>query len=123
LAPSTQEHVSRWLALSRLEYGALFRGLHTGSVSKRNLDTSSIRRIVKAAARRAGLKEEALKFSGHSLRIGAAQDLMNKGLSTLAIMTAGGWKTSDVVARYVERRDPDGFILDAQLMRWMEQDA
>lgn len=102
LTPSTQKRVSLWLQKGKLKYGALFRGLHTGSVSERNLDTSSIRRIVKSAARRAGLNQESVRLSGHSMRVGAAQDLMRSGLDTLAIMTAGGWKNADVVARYVE---------------------
>ncbi|MEL7030764.1 MAG: tyrosine-type recombinase/integrase [Pseudomonadota bacterium] len=102
LTPSTRERVSLWLQIGKLECGALFRGLHTGSVSERNLDTSSIRRIVKSAARRAGLTEEAMRLSGHSMRVGAAQDLMRMGYNTIEIMTAGGWKNSEVVARYVE---------------------
>ena len=102
LTPSTKKHVLCWLTRSQLNGGALFRGLHTGSISERALDTSSIRRIVKSAARRAGLKEEAVKLSGHSMRVGAAQDLMRNGDDTIAIITAGGWKNSAVLARYVE---------------------
>lgn len=41
-------------------------------------------------------------MSGHSMRIGAAQDTMIAGLDHIEIMQAGGWKTVDVVARYVE---------------------
>lgn len=100
---STCDLVKQWLERSQLKCGALFRGLHTASVSNRHLDTSSIRRIVKSAARRAGLHEEAAALSGHSMRVGAAQDLMLAGYSELAIMNAGGWKNSDVVARYVEK--------------------
>jgi hypothetical protein len=36
------------------------------------------------------------------MRVGAAQDMMIAGLDHIAIMQAGGWKTVDVVARYVE---------------------
>jgi integrase len=43
------------------------------------------------------------QFSGHSMRIGAAQDMMVAGFDILAIMQAGGWTTPHVVARYVER--------------------
>lgn len=45
---------------------------------------------------------QATKLSGHSMRVGAAQDMMIAGLDHIAIMQAGGWKTVDVVARYVE---------------------
>lgn len=94
--------ISRWLEASAIFEGPLFRGLHTGTLSSSRLNTSSIRRIMKSAAHRAGLKEEAKLLSGHSMRVGGAQDLLVSGHNALAIMTAGGWKNADVVARYVE---------------------
>jgi hypothetical protein len=36
------------------------------------------------------------------MRVGAAQDLIVSGLGVLPIMQAGGWKTMNVVGRYVE---------------------
>jgi len=108
---STRKCLLRWLTESNIVENALFRGLHTGAISKKSMDTSSIRRMVKTAARRAGLHREAQRLSGHSMRVGAAQDLMRAGYNTIEIMTAGGWKNSEVVARYVEtsaiRREDD----------------
>ena len=95
--------VSRWLEHSHLKEGALFRGLHTGKAGTGHLETSSIRRMVKVAAKRAGLADAAADLSGHSMRVGGAQDLMMSGHDTLMIMTAGGWKNVEVVARYVEK--------------------
>jgi hypothetical protein len=34
--------------------------------------------------------------------VGAAQDMIVSGLSILPIMQAGGWKSVNVVSRYVE---------------------
>ncbi len=52
---------------------------------------------------RAGLDHGiAAEISGHSMRVGAAQDMMVTGFDMLAIMQAGGWKTPTVAARYVE---------------------
>ncbi len=71
--------------------------------------TSSIRRLVKRAAARAGLDDGiAAEISGHSMRVGAAQDMMVTGFDMLAIMQAGGWKTPSVVARYVEHASMRG---------------
>ncbi len=95
--------VSRWLEHAQLKQGILFRGLHTAKVGAGHLQTSSIRRIIKVAAKRAGLDQAAAELSGHSMRVGGAQDLMTAGHDTLAIMTAGGWKNVEVVARYVEK--------------------
>ena len=41
-------------------------------------------------------------FSGHSMRVGAAQDLLCAGHDTAAIMRAGGWKSINVLGRYLE---------------------
>jgi hypothetical protein len=58
---------------------------------------------VKQAAKRAKLEAEVISgLSGHSMRIGAAQDMMVAGLDHIAIMQAGGWTNIDIVARYVE---------------------
>jgi len=67
------------------------------------LETSSIRRTIKRATERAGFDTIiANELSGHSMRVGAAQDMMAAGFDTLAIMQAGGWKSANVVLRYVE---------------------
>ena len=36
------------------------------------------------------------------MRVGAAQDLLCAGYDTVAIMRAGGWKSINVLARYLE---------------------
>ncbi len=38
----------------------------------------------------------------HSLRVDAAQDLLCAGFDTAAIMRAGGWKSINVLGRYLE---------------------
>lgn len=103
LQSSTIKRLESWLAQSRIKDGPLFRGLHTRAVSIKPMDTSSTRRLIKCSARRAGLKSEAERLSDHSMRIGAAQDMLQAGHNQIAIMTAGGWKNADVLARYVER--------------------
>ena len=103
LSPRTSEFLKDWLKKSSICDGAVFRGLHTHSVSSSALDTSSIRRLVKSAARRAALPDEVVRsLSGHSMRIGAAQDMLVNGFDQLAIMQAGGWKSANIVLRYVE---------------------
>lgn len=103
LSNRSTEIVARWLDETELSEGPLFRGLHTAKLGTGHLETSSIRRLIKVAAKRAGLTDAAVELSGHSMRVGGAQDLMTSGCDTLAIMTAGGWKNVEVVARYVEK--------------------
>jgi hypothetical protein len=65
---------------------------------------SRISRIYKTLARKAGLDESVVqRISGHSMRIGGAQDLFNIGSSLPQIMVKGGWDKTDTVLRYVER--------------------
>ena len=56
---------------------------------------------IKAAAMAAGLGEG---FTGHSGRVGMAQDLVKSGVELPALMTAGRWKSSKMPARYTERQ-------------------
>ena len=51
--------------------------------------------IKKSIVRVKGHKPRDWEISGHSLRIGAAQDLLIQGHETIAIMRAGGWGLGD----------------------------
>ena len=47
-----------------------------------DLSTTSVKRLVKSAAKAAGLERGVIDtFSGHSLRVGAAQDLLCEGMT------------------------------------------
>lgn len=51
-----------------------------------------------------GTKDEKGRYavwSGHSARVGAAQDMAAKGIDPLIIMKQGGWKRLDMVMRYI----------------------
>ena len=68
------------------------------------LDPSQMPRILKAMARRAGLPPDVADgLSGHSARVGAAQDMVAGGIELPAILQAGRWKTTAMVNRYGER--------------------
>jgi hypothetical protein len=56
----------------------------------------------------------AKQLSGHSMRIGATQDMLVVGFDALAIMQAGGWKSANVVLRYVE----NAATRDLHAKRW-----
>ena len=65
------------------------------------LSASQIGRRLTAAAKAAGLGEG---FTGHSGRVGMAQDLAAAGVELPELMTAGRWKSSRMPARYTERQ-------------------
>ena len=58
-------------------------------------------RILKRLVERAGLDPAGM--SGHSARIGMAQDLVDSGAELPAVMEAGRWKFPTMPARYAER--------------------
>ena len=115
LSPPTTALLTRWLGQANLRAGPLFRGLHLNRPSETSLATSSIRRLIKRATIRAGFDASIAKeLSGHSMRVGAAQDMMVAGFDALAIMQAGGWKSANVVLRYVE----NAATKDLHVRRW-----
>ena len=104
LARDTVALVREWLARSGIRAGRLFRSLSKGGALGTKLDPSQIPRIFKAMARRAGLPAEVVDgLSGHSARVGAAQDMVANGIELPAILQAGRWKTTAMVNRYGER--------------------
>lgn len=98
--------VCAWLEWRGPAIGWLFCPIYQGKAVDRGLETTTVKRLVKNAARRIGLDQSDIDaFSGHSLRVGAAQDLLVKGFDTVAIMRAGGWKSVGVLARYLENAE------------------
>ena len=70
------------------------------------LSTTTVVRLIKTTARKAGLPAaDVAGFSGHSMRVGAAQDLLRAGRDTSAIMRAGGWKSIEILSRYLEKAE------------------
>jgi site-specific recombinase XerD len=99
----TASLVSDWLDWRGREIEYLFCPIYQRVAIDRSLSCSTVKRLIKTSARNIGLAQEEIdRFSGHSMRVGAAQDLLCAGHDTAAIMRAGGWKTVDVLARYLE---------------------
>ena len=65
------------------------------------LSVRQLQRRIQAMARAAGLGEG---FSGHSGRVGMAQDLTASGAELPALMVAGRWQSPRMPARYTEKQ-------------------
>jgi integrase/recombinase XerD len=63
-----------------------------------------VKRLIKNYLKEMGI-EEVDAYSWHSLRVDAAQELLRRGHTTSAIMRAGGWKSFNVLARYLEEAE------------------
>jgi integrase len=84
----------------------VFRGLRDAKWTEQ-LSTRAIDDIIKARVAAAGILDQDKKngvknasYSGHSMRVGAAQDLVAAGEDIGAIMRDGRWKTPMMVMRY-----------------------
>jgi site-specific recombinase XerD len=102
LARRTVAHLCRWLEAAGISERPVFRPVNkAGTVGSVALDASTVPRLLKQLARRAGLQPVAI--SGHSVRVGMAQDPAAGGADLLAVMQAGRWKSPTMPARYAER--------------------
>ena len=113
-----QDSTGKWLHLSQRAHLALVEwvkelpegqeylmvGIDRGvRIARNSLGSGQINRIYKRIARNAGLDKLVVEgISGHSMRVGAAQDLLNSGASMPIIMQRGRWSKTDTVMRYVE---------------------
>lgn len=109
----SSDALSLWLSQAKLKDGFLFRGINNAIDITQELKSSQINRIYKRLAKDAKLPREIVEhISGHSMRVGAAQDLLNSGASMPMIMNKGRWSKIDTVMRYL-----DGSISFSQLDR------
>src|SRR6056297_187149 len=102
----TADLVEAWRAWRGPAIPWLFCPIYHGKAINRDLSTTTVKRLIKSAAMSAGLEPEDINdFSGHSMRVGAAQDLLTMGHDMAAIMRAGGWKSVNVLGRYLEHAE------------------
>jgi len=113
-----QDSAGKWLHLNQRAHRALMEWMKElpkgqeylvvgidrgGRISLSSLGSGQVNRIYKRIARDAGLDKLTIEgISGHSMRVGAAQDLLNSGASMPIIMQRGRWSKTDTVMRYLE---------------------
>lgn len=103
LSKKTSIAIKEWLGVANIDSGKIFRGIKpTGEISDR-LCASQINRIYKKLARNSKIDPKKIKhISGHSVRVGAAQDMLIAGETLAKIMQRGRWSKTDTVMRYIE---------------------
>ena len=82
----------------------LFGPVYSDVVIDRSLNPISVQRAIKRCLLEIG-HAECHCYTGHALRVGAAQELLKLGRDTAGIMRAGGWKSVSTLARYLERAE------------------
>ncbi len=103
LTPKTVTLLKKWLKASNIKDGWLFRRIYGNRIGSHYLHPYTVTRIIKELAEAAGLETSLVRqLSGHSMRVGAAQDMMASGIGILPVMQAGGWRSMNIVGRYVQ---------------------
>lgn len=92
--------LAAYLRAAGITSGPIFRRIDRhGTLGKAPLSEQSVARIVKAAAKAAGLDPR--HYGGHSLRAGLATSAAAAGVEERHIMQQGGWKSERMVRRYI----------------------
>jgi integrase len=103
LARETVRHIRIWLKAAGIKDGAVFRRLVGRERVGPRINADMIADIFKRVGRWIKLPaEEVAQLSGHSVRVGATQDLLVLNIDLASVMQAGRWKTTHMPMRYGE---------------------
>jgi len=96
--------VRKWLRHKPKDIQPIFCAINHGRCVNRPICDRNVNDIIKRGVIKVKLCERPsdLEVSGHSLRVGAAQDLLIRGYDLAAIMRAGGWSNPSTVSRYLK---------------------
>ena len=93
-------NLKKWLELSKIKSGPIFRRFVKGSVLTNNrLTDQSVVLFIKDYLNLAGIENK--NYSGHSLRSGFATVAAESGADERSIMAMTGHKTTQMVRRYI----------------------
>ena len=104
LSRETVRHLQPWLQSAGITEGAVFRRLVGRGLVGGALNPGSIAPIFKRVAQWIGMPARFVaEVSGHSTRVGAAQDLAALDIDLAAITQAGGWRSTRMPLQYAEK--------------------
>jgi integrase len=104
LSPLTIRLVQEWITQAGIRKGAIFLRVHGPAGVGEALTAQSVMAVLRKVGRWIGLERaEWERISGHSARVGAAQDLLALNIDMASVMQAGRWKDTRMPMRYGER--------------------
>jgi integrase len=104
LSPLTMRLLNQWITQAGIKEGAMFVRVHGAAGVGDPLTAQNVSAVLRKVGKWIGLdKEEWERISGHSARVGAAQDLLALNISLASVMQAGRWKDTRMPMRYAER--------------------
>ena len=94
-------NLKKWLDLSNINSGPIFRRFSKGSnITNNRLTDQSVVLLIKKYLNLAGIENS--NYSGHSLRSGFATVAAESGADERSIMAMTGHKTTQMVRRYIK---------------------
>ena len=92
--------LKKWIEISKITSGALFRRIYKGSnLSENRLTNQTVALLIKKYLNLIGVDSK--NYSGHSLRSGFATSAAESGAEERSIMTMTGHKSTEMVRRYI----------------------
>ena len=96
--------LKKWIEISRINSGPLFKRFLKGSkLSENRLTDQTVALLIKEYLRLAGIDDK--NYSGHSLRSGFATSAAESGAEERSIMAMTGHKSAEMVRRYIKEAD------------------
>ena len=93
--------LKKWIEISKIKSGAVFRRLSKGSrLSENRLTDQTVALLIKKYLKLAGIDSK--NYSGHSLRSGFATSAAESGAEERSIMAMTGHKSTEMVRRYIK---------------------
>jgi len=93
--------LKRWIEVSNIKYGPLFRRFTKGSkLTENRLTDQTVALLIKEYLKLAGIDSK--NYSGHSLRSGFATSAAESGAEERSIMAMTGHKSTEMVRRYIK---------------------
>jgi site-specific recombinase XerD len=104
------EMISSWSLAIDQDNGYILRSFKRNLSTNSFLTPASINHILKSLQKQAGLNQIG-ELSGHSFRVGAALDLLNKNIPLEKIMLRGGWKSETSAMRYLQSWNDSNWLI------------
>ena len=93
--------LKRWLNISKITKGSIFRRFTKGSnLSNNRLTDQTVALLIKEYLKLTGM--DSSNYSGHSLRSGFATSAAESGVEERSIMAMTGHKSTEMVRRYIK---------------------
>ena len=93
--------LKKWIQISNIATGALFRRFSKGSkLSENRLTDQTVALLIKEYLNLVGIDSK--NYSGHSLRSGFATSVAESGAEERSIMAMTGHKSTEMVRRYIK---------------------